>query len=223
MLGDGFAQAVPSSILSGNALIAREGVDLRKSMTYREGELLAVFLVLPHDDGSFTDTWDAATGAYLFQGHDSVTADAGKGQDQRVMYESGRLSDNGKFLKAANAFSGGTRREPLQIQVYEKLDPGVWFDKGIFDLIGADEEKDGGRRVFRFHLRPSNFARLESDPATPERMLSAGQKAACWAAVSGRCQECGVETGLRFVPEPDRSATRLLCPLHRGESGGLLG
>lgn len=220
LLGDVSGGGRPSSIFSSAELIAREGVDLRKSMNYRDGPDISVFLVLPHD-GVFRDEWHPQASTYVFLGHDSVTADAGKKQDQRTMYESGRLSDNGTFLKAVNAFANGMRSEPLQVQVYEKLDPGVWFDKGIFNLVDVQEGSDGTRRTYRFLLQPANKETLTADPATSERMLPAAIKASVWTAAGGRCGECGTETGLRFAAA--QGSARLLCPVHRGEGGGLLG
>lgn len=218
-LGDVYLPTAASAILSGSELISREGVNLQKGMNYRDKNELSVFLVLPHD-GEYTDEWHPETSTYVFRGHDSVTGEAGKEQDQVAMYESGRLSDNGKFLKAARIFADGLYNVPLQIHVYEKLDAGIWFDKGIFDLVDAAEVSKDGRRVYEFYLRPS--AILAEGRHVRERMLPVAVKAAAWAAASGRCVECGTETGLRFVPDAGGSTVRLLCPAHRGEESGLL-
>src|ERR1700744_1760211 len=123
-----------SPIISSAEVISREGVELHKSMNFRDDEfMLSVFLVLPRERG-YADVWDDENQQLIFEGHDSTTVESGRSPDQLAMYESGKLTDNGKFLKAANAFKDGIRKEPLQIQVYEKIDAGVWFDKGIFDL-----------------------------------------------------------------------------------------
>lgn len=216
-LGDVFLPTESSAILSSSELIAREGVNLQKGMTYRDKDALPVFLVLPHD-GVYTDEWRADTNTYVFRGHDSVTAGAGREQDQVTMYENGRLSDNGKFLKAARTYADGAYKVPLQIHIYEKLDAGIWFDKGIFDLVDAAEVSKEGRRVYEFYLRPS--AIVAEGRHVRERMLPAAAKKDAWAAASGRCQECGTQIGLRFMPGAE---VRLLCPTHRGEGGGLLG
>ena len=146
-----------TSILSAAELIEREGVKLEKSMNFRDkGELLSVFLVLPKEGGEYKDEWDAKTGTYVFEGHDSTTVDTGgKSLDQLLMYGGDKLTPNGKFFKEANAFKDGVRRDALQVQVYEKLDPGVWFDKGIFDLTDAAGVKEEGRKIFKFFLMPA--------------------------------------------------------------------
>ncbi len=218
LLGEVYEPVRASSLISGSELIEREGVDLQKGMNFRDGgDLISVFLVLQHD-GVFKDAWDERMSFYSFRGHDSTTG-AGREHDQIAMYESGRLSDNGKFLKAARAFSEGARTMPLQVQVYEKVSAGVWFDKGIFNLVDARQEKEDSRNVFTFLLRPANLARVEGNARHAERMMSATEKAEIWERAHGRCEGCGTQTGLRFVPRE----SVLKCPDCRGEHVGLLG
>lgn len=203
-----------SSLVSTAELTAREGVNLQKAMNYRADGRRSVFLVLPHN-GIFCDEWDEENAVYIFIGHDSIAMGGKAEHDQKAMYESGRLSDNGKFLKALD------REERIEIQVYEKVDTGVWYDKGFFILIGATESKVDGRRVYTFFLEPSNKGHFSEDRHHRERMLSATEKTSAWAHDNGRCHECHNEQGLRFV---ERNGTiALLCPIHRGEGGGLLG
>ena len=219
-----------SPILSAAEVIAREGVNLQKGMNYRDsGGLLSVFMVLEHEE-VFHDEWDSDTETYTYQGHDSTLRHAqgelpqGKQKDQLVMYQDGRVTDNGKFLKAASNFKDGMRDAPLQVQIYEKLDPGVCFDKGIFNLVDAKTMNDGGRKVFKFFLNPaSNRAgSAESEDDYTERMLSAGEKAAIWKREGGRCAVCSREAGLHFAKKENNM--QLLCESHAGrESRGLLG
>lgn len=211
----------PTSILSTNELLAREGADLQKGMNYRkDGPLLSVFLVLPSHAGEYKDAWDPQTDTYIYLGHDSTTVEAGgRSKDQLLMYADGKLTDNGKFYKAAHEYQDGLRASPLQIQVYEKLDPGVWYDKGVFDLIGARSVTEEGRKVFKFDLRPTNPSR---DRVFDEHMMPVMAKIEIWQRDRGRCSECGAQTGLRFIPDT-KGTIHLLCPTHRGEGGGLLG
>src|SRR3954469_6240161 len=91
-----------SPILSAAELIAREGVNLQKGMNYRDtGGLLSVFLVLSHE-GVFHDQWNEDTETYTYQGHDSTTVEGGRLKDQIAIYSDGRVTDNGKFYKAAH-------------------------------------------------------------------------------------------------------------------------
>ncbi len=213
-----------SPILSAAELIAREGVNLQKGMNYRDaGGLLSVFLVLEHE-GEYHDEWDADSETYTYQGHDSTTVSDGKLRDQIAMYSDGRATDNGKFLKAANNFKDGMRDEPLQVQVYEKLDPGVWFDKGIFNLVDARHMSEGGRKVYKFSLNPAGnrAGSAESEEDYIERMLGAGEKESIWKRDGGRCAVCGAETGLHFAKTG--AEMQLLCENHAGRAKrGLLG
>ena len=215
---------MPSSIISASELITREGVELKNGMNFRDaGEQLSVFLVLPRE-GGFNDEWREEMQMYVYVGHDSTTVESGKVRDQLMMYESGKLTENGKFLKATNAFKDGVRKEPLQVQVYEKLTPGVWYDKGIFNLIDAKHENEGGRKVYKFYLTLADAEFYSADdPDKAERMLPAATKLEIWERCNGRCAECGVQTGLRMIAVSGRGM-ELRCALHGAKRGsGLLG
>lgn len=219
-LGDVHVSKRATSILSANELMEREGIMLQKSMNFRDaGELLSVFLVL-QKDGEFRDEWNAKKQVYSFEGHDSTTKETGgKSNDQLLMYGGDKLTENGKFYKAANAFKDGVRKEPLQIQVYEKLDSGVWFDKGIFDLVDAAGVTESGRKVFKFFLKPADRERKDLDLGSQEeRYLDAQAKVAAWEKAKGRCAKCKLQSGLRFVKEGKKIT--LLCAKDRGENSG---
>jgi hypothetical protein len=220
-LGDVHVAKRATSILSMSELMEREGIMLQKSMNFRDkGEQLSVFLVLQKEDGEFKDEWNAKKGVYTFEGHDSTTKETGgKSLDQLLMYGGDKLTENGRFYKAANEFKDGLRKEPLQVQVYEKLDPGVWFDKGIFDLTDAAGVTENGRKVFKFYLQPADRARRDLDPTLQdERYLGAAAKTAAWEKAKGRCAKCKLQSGLRFVK--DGKKITLLCAKDRGESSG---
>lgn len=204
-----------SPIISAAEVIAREGIELHKSMNFRDDEfMLSVFLVLPREHG-YADVWDEENQQFIFEGHDSTTVESGKSVDQLAMYESGKLTDNGKFLKAANAFKDGIRKEPMQIQVYEKIDSGVWFDKGIFDLIDARHVSQDGRKVYKFYLTPAETRGHydEHDPDRIERLIPAGTKAEIWKRDKGRCADCHKEEDLHFA---GTTSVFLKCALHSG-------
>jgi hypothetical protein len=219
LLGDVHVQKRPTSILSANELMEREGMMLQKSMNFRPvGEKISVFLVLPKEDGEFKDAWNAKKQTYTFEGHDSTTKEEGKSRDQLLMYAGDKLTENGKFYKAAHAYKDGARGA-MKVQVYEKLDPGVWFDKGIFDLVDAAPVKEDDRKVYTFYLRPSDRARKDRDLVLEaERFLSAAEKASAWESAKGRCAKCKLQMGLRFVPRG--KGLQLLCAKDRGEMSG---
>ena len=223
-LGDVSISRPRSSVISANELASREGVALTKGLNFRdERDRLSVFLVLERGEG-FKDEWNPGTGVYIYEGHDSTTVESGKSVDQLLMYENGRLTENGRFFKAAHAFKDGLRSDPTQVQVYEKLDQGVWYDKGIFNLIDAKQIDVDGKKICKYYMTLADAEFFAADdPDTIERMLSAKTKGEIWKHDNGRCVECRSETGLRFVPSPDGSKTELRCELHCGRMGrGLL-
>ena len=223
-VGAGAASRTPSSIISSSELITREKVEIKNGMTFRDrGDQISVFLVLPRE-GAFKDEWDEERGVYVYQGHDSTTLERGKVRDQLMMYESGKLSENGKFLKAAREYEDGIRKEPLSVQVYEKLDAGVWYDKGIFNLADGKHIEESGRKVFKFYLTLADAEfYTKDDPDTIERMLPAATKQEIWQRGRGRCMECAAEKGLRMISVSGKGF-ELRCPLHGAKrGGGLLG
>jgi len=182
-------------------------------MNFRE-EPHAVFLVLSRDDGTYKE--EIRDGLLVLEGHDSVGAEGGgAGADQMLQYAGGKLTENGKFFKAAQEYEGRVR-EPLNVQVYEKLDAGACFDKGLFDLVGAERTKEEGRTVFKFFLRPCGDEYV-AGTLKQERMLSAMEKQQIWSRTHGRCEGCGAQENLRFVDE------QLVCMKDRGEGSGMLG
>ena len=201
-----------SLIISASELHVREGMNLQKGMNFRDnGEQLSVFLVLPRE-GEYTDSWNEAQMRYGYEGHDSVAEGAaGRTDDQLLMYASGKPTENGKFYKAANAYKDGMRAEPVQVQIYEKLDPGVYFDKGVFNLVDATYGRAGGdtRKVARFFLAPADAALASEERiAWAERMISATRKADVWREGQGRCVICGEQSSLHF------SGAQLRCTAH---------
>ncbi len=212
-----------SAIISTSELMTREGIEPQRGMNFRdEKDHLSVFLVLSRENG-FKDAWDEKAGVYSYEGHDS-TLMSGKSANQLMAYESGLLTENGKFFKAARAFKDGMRKEPLQVQVYEKLDAGVWYDKGIFNLVDARHAPEGGRKVFTFYLTLADAEFYTADDVDRvERMLPASTKVEVWRKDGGRCRECAVEQGLRFV-SVSGAGLQLRCDMHgAGRGGGLLG
>ena len=203
-----------SLIISMSELFVREGAEFKNSLNFRDKPgLLSVVLILPRE-GEHTDKWDSERTLLICEGHDSLAEGAqGREDDQLLMYASGKPTENGKFYKAAQAYKDGLRDSALQVQVYEKLDPGVLFDKGIFNLVDAAYGKSqaGTRKVAQFYLSPADAD--DHDASWDERMIPASLKAAAWTAAGGRCTVCKSETGLHFKQD-SKGRTSLICALH---------
>jgi hypothetical protein len=226
-LGNPTAGYISSDLLSTNILMEREKIVPHNGMHYRD--ILthhAVLLVLPSHGGEYKDEWNSVTNMYTFAGHDSTTENSqGELSDQLDMYSSGKFTENGKFYRAAHEYIDEIRSIPLQVRVYEKIDSGIWFNKGIFDLIDARKVLDSGRTLFKFDLTPLGDT---SGTNFQERMMSATIKSQVWLQDHGHCSECAAQTGLRFVHIVTNHVPHihLVCEIHRGESPakrGLLG
>jgi hypothetical protein len=91
----------------------------------------------------------------IYEGHDvhRKTGLDPKALDQPMTTPLGGLTENGKFYRAAKDAAAG-RRKPERVKVYEKIQRGVWSDKGFFDLVDAEIVERKGRRVLDFFLRP---------------------------------------------------------------------
>jgi hypothetical protein len=109
------------------------------------------------------------------------------------------------------------------------LFPGVWTDKGLFELVDFRIKPSGGRSVFRFLLRS-----IEEDVAAADsqdrdipvsRLIPSEVKKEVWKRDGGRCTfpGCGKRDNLHFdhdIPFSKGGSSlsakniRLLCARH---------
>lgn len=217
-------------IMSYAQVIAAEGQNLQRGMNYRTGNRTSVFLMSTRPGAPYKDLWREDSDLLMYEGHDLSAREARAGKksiDQPLFEKSGKLTANGKFFQAAQDYRLG-RRKPLRVQVYEKLATGIWFDKGVFDLIDATFEKDGERNVFRFCLQPSSGQVHEETDRhyRHERMIPSAVKVEVWRRDKGRCVKCNAKTGLHYdhiIPfsrggrSDDARNIQLLCARHNLE------
>ena len=142
-----------------------------------------------------------------YEGHDVVKADGidPKQVDQPWKSPNGSQTENAKFAAAAEAVGRGSGKVPA-VRVYEKLRPGVWSDKGVFELIGYEYAQSGSREVFKFKMRLSTEAdeptmrRVADVP--PTRMIPSWVKQAVYKRDKGKCVLCEAKDHLHF-PDHD--------------------
>ena len=205
-LGDIGNNPYVSHIISHNEMARREGMNSQKGMNIRYDGRPSVFLM---STASHAEVWDQVHNLLIYDGHDATTAGAAKKTIDQPMYkEEGILSDNGKFYKEALAFKDG-KREVMHIQVYDWLDSGVWYDKGLFDLVDATYLDEGGRKVFKFFLKPIGDL---TDKYGIERMIPLKEKQEIYERNHGACALCGATLGLHFARVP--SGYQLFCAIH---------
>jgi hypothetical protein len=131
-------------ILSYVDMVQREGIALQKGMNFHVRAGLAgysIILMSVRKNAPYQDQWHADEGVLEYEGHDvprmTASAISPKTIDQPMTMQSGRLTENGKFYTAAMAAKRG-ETTPEIVQVYEKIAPGIWCDRGRHELIDAD-------------------------------------------------------------------------------------
>jgi hypothetical protein len=189
-----------SPIISYIQLVTKEGQSLQRGMNFRINGRPSVFLMSTKKNAPYKDAWESEN--LIYEGHDIATrlgeTANKKTTDQPMFLPSGRLTENGKFFKAAKAYKNG-KSPALKIQVYEKLDAGVWFDKGIFELVDAKQVDDDNRSVFKFYLHPTNEVVFNGDQDYKhERLIPSWVKVEVWRRDKGKCTTCGASDGLHY-------------------------
>lgn len=189
-----------SEIISYPELVAREKASLQKGMNFGIRPGYSIILMSVRRGAPYNDRIDLERNLLVYEGHDvprSRAADPKK-IDQPAAHPRGTPTENGKFYQAAKEAAQGYR-EPERVKVYEKIQRGVWSDKGFFHLVDAEIVERNGRKVFDFFLRP-----VKERAVLPDRELSATRliptevKVAVWKRDHGKCVLCGAQTNLHY-------------------------
>lgn len=191
-------------ILSYHEMVGREGRSLQAGMNYHVRPGYSILLMSTRRNAPYNDRWDGDRGVLIYEGHDAKKERGGpdpKTIDQPLTLPSGTPTANGKFYSAAKrAATGGA--PPESVRVYEKLDSGVWSDKGMFQLMDAQIVRLGERNVAEFYLRPmpdstdDETADLSGLPHT--RLIPTSVKVEVWKRDRGRCVLCGSTHNLHY-------------------------
>jgi hypothetical protein len=171
----------------------------------------------------YEDTLSEDGTELVYEGHDVVKADGvdPKQLDQPWTSPNGSPTENAKFACATEG------QNVSRIRVYEKLRPGIWSDKGLFDLVDYDYVDSNGRKVFKFNMRLSmepeeSLQRMVAD-APQTRMIPSSVKQAVYKRDKGKCVLCDATDHLHFdhdLPYSRGGASilvenvRLLCARH---------
>ena len=180
----------------------------------------------PYVDEVFDD------GVIEYEGHDAPKSNDynKKMVDQPAYTKTGRLTENGKFLKAVDDFKK-FKRNAAKIQVYRKIKPGVWVDMGFYDLMDGYQRNDGNRNVFKFLLNP--IFDFDSDgedfqDIVHDRQIPGDVQREVYERDKGQCTKCGSTENLHFdhiIPfskggsSKTASNIQLLCAKHNLKKG----
>lgn len=219
-------------IISYHQLTTQEGgLQVQKGMNFRVKGNYSIVLMstaknAPYEDEVFDD------GVIEYEGHDAPksTQYDKKLVDQPSHTTTGKLTENGKFLKAVDDYKT-YKRSAAKIQVYRKIKPGVWVDMGFYELIDGYQRHNGARSVFKFLLKPI----YDYDPSTEDyidivhdRQIPGDIQREVYERDNGKCTQCGSSENLHFdhiIPFSKGGSSKvasniqLLCAKHNLSKG----
>jgi HNH endonuclease len=182
----------------------RENASLQRGMNFGLRGTHSVILMSMRPNAPYADRVEDDGSTLIYEGHDeprTVSVRNPKHVDQPEQTGNGRLTQNGKFHRAAQTHKQG-RREPERVRVYEKIHSGILSYNGVFHLVDSWKENDGVRSVFKFKLiaveGEENFEVPASSHPERRRIIPTAVKLAVWQRDSGKCTICGATDELLF-------------------------
>ena len=219
---------IQDDILSYREMCNSENQEvMQRGMNFRMNPSYSVILMSQRANAPYSDKVHDDGITIEYEGHDISKAYSKnpKGENQPEKLFSGKLTQNGYFIKAVNDLKE-KNGSPELVKVYEKVFPGVWSLKGYFDLVDYKVVHDGYRNVFRYILKLSD--RSESSSIAKKklghnRLIPSEVKREVWKRDEGKCVICGDVKNLHFDHDLpfSRGGTslssnnvRLLCMKH---------
>ncbi|HVA95808.1 MAG TPA: HNH endonuclease [Candidatus Dormibacteraeota bacterium] len=182
-----------------------EGASLQRGMNFRLGGKASVILMSLRAGAPYADRIENGGQVLIYEGHDIPRTKDGpdpKEVDQVDIFPTGTPTQNGLFWKAALSYK--TKSAPPElVRVYEKIKTGIWAYAGLFELIDAQRQEEGGRKVFKFKLQLSKQQDYApSSESTKEiehdRLIPTHVKIEVWKRDKGKCVLCGNKENLHF-------------------------
>jgi len=222
---------IRDDILSYREMCDAENVQtLQRGMNFRLNPRYSVILMSQRPNAPYKDKIYEDGITIEYEGHDVPRRNYSglpKQENQLAKLPSGKLTQNGLFIKAVDSFKSGSCEVEL-VKVYEKIMSGVWSLKGIFELVDYKIVNDGTRNVFRFILKLTNIESLDNEKPeefelSHSRIIPTEVKKEVWKRDAGKCVLCGSNDNLHFDHELPFSKggtsliaknVRLLCMKH---------
>jgi hypothetical protein len=175
---------------------------MQRGMNFRMNPSYSVFLMSQKSNAPYSDKIYDDGVTIEYEGHDLSRnyTENPKLQDQPEKLPSGKVTQNGLFIKAVNKYKNKLLK-PEIVKVYEKIHEGVWSLKGYFDIIDYKIVNDGKRNVFRYILKLSkkveNFNTNDLQ-LSHTRLIPSQIKKDVWKRDHGKCVLCGESKNLHF-------------------------
>ena len=191
-------------ILSYREMCDVENVQtLQRGMNFRMNPVYSVILMSQKPNAPYSDKIYNDGVTIEYEGHDIAKnySENPKWQDQSGKLPSGKLTQNGYFIKAIEEYKKNKNNVPELVKVYEKIFSGVWSLKGYFDLIDYKIIHDGRRNVFRYILKLSNQEKnynIDNIKIEHNRLIPSEIKREVWKRDEGKCVLCGDTKNLHF-------------------------
>lgn len=218
-----------NEIISYMEMCVREGTSLQRGMNFELRDNHSVILMSVRPGAPYEDQISKDGSTLIYEGHDvprSAQCPYPKEHDQPRVSGNGRLTQNGKFHRAAQSFKAN-KRPPERVRVYEKIKGGIWSYNGVFHLVDSRRVTSHGRKVFKFMLiaveGEEDFDIPVPKKSKHRRIIPTRVKLEVWKRDGGKCVKCGSTVNLHFdhiIPFSKGGASdttdniQLLCGKH---------
>ena len=195
----------PGEIISYLQMCQNENANsLQRGMNFGSGGDHSIILMSIRKGAPYEDMVEDNGQILIYEGHDLPKNEAQypKQNDQSLYTPKGRLTQNGRFVDAAEKYKGGA--EPELIRVYEKIKDGIWVYNGVFELVDAWLKNTGERSVYKFKLHITDKTLEEKEiqkqitDLDHNRIIPSSVKLEVWKRDKGQCVSCGSKTNLHF-------------------------
>ncbi len=180
-----------------------EQQQLQRGMNFGIGGNYSVLLMSVKPNAPYADRISQDGLTIFYEGHDA-TGDKLKRLNQPEALPSGVMTQNGYFK---NAIEMGKKSGILPLtKVYEKLQPGIWNYRGLFEIKDYNFINREGRYVFEFVLTiteqdvriAAKHQHNEKIDIEQTRQIPGKVKLAVFKRDKGICTKCGSNENLHF-------------------------